>query len=123
VEGAYEAAKRRAAELAPVFAGHRAVTEAELAARGVHPVSVVHGCAETGEDADLIYRALPALAGECGPLAGTRGGNEFSTFLFTGPGADRAAAGFIAAVLEIAPRWWRVTATAHPVWHVEGGGW
>jgi hypothetical protein len=38
---AYEAAKRRAAELVSMFAAHQAVTEAELAARAIHPVSVV----------------------------------------------------------------------------------
>jgi hypothetical protein len=52
------------------------VTEAELAARGIHPVSVVHGCPETGQDTGLIYQVLPALAREFGPLAGTRGGAE-----------------------------------------------
>jgi hypothetical protein len=42
-EPAYEAAKLRAAELAAVFAGHQVVTEAELATRGIHPVSIAHG--------------------------------------------------------------------------------
>jgi hypothetical protein len=27
-----------------------------------------------------------------------------------------AATTFIAQVLEITPRWWRITTTAHPVW-------
>jgi hypothetical protein len=43
--------------------------------------------------------------------------------LFTGPAAGQDAAAFTARVLAIAPRWWRVTPTAHPVWHVEGAGW
>lgn len=46
-----------------------------------------------------------------------RGGNDYTTFLFTGPGADAAAAAFIARVLAIAPTWWRITATAHPAWN------
>jgi len=53
----YEAAVRRAAELAALFSRHQAITEAELAASGIYPVSVVHGYAETDEDAELIYRA------------------------------------------------------------------
>ncbi len=75
------------------------------------------GDAETDQDADLIYGALHRLAGECGTLAGYRGGNDYTTFLFTGPGADAAAAAFIARVLAIAPTWWRITATAHPAWN------
>jgi hypothetical protein len=108
--------RRRAEQLAAVFAGVQAVTEAELAAHGVRPVSVAHGAPGTSEDADLIYGTLHRLAGECGSLAGYRGGNEYTTFLFTGPAADGAAAAFTARALAIAPRWWRITATAYPVW-------
>ena len=36
----WEAARRRAEELAAMFTGHQVITEAELAARGIHPVSV-----------------------------------------------------------------------------------
>ena len=118
-DGAYEAARQRAAELSALFQTHQVVAEAELAARGIFPVSVVHGDAENDEDADLIHRALPGLARETGPLAGQSGGNDYSTFLFSGPGAADAAAAFVARVLQIAPRWWRITATAHPVWHVD----
>jgi hypothetical protein len=115
---AFEAAKRQAEEMAAMFAGLQVVTEAELAIRGIWPVSVVHGDAETAEDADLIYGTLHRLAGESGPLAGYRGGNDYTTFLFTGPAAEDAAAAFIARVQAMDhPRWWRITATAHPVWH------
>jgi hypothetical protein len=111
----WEAARRRAQELAAMFRGHQAVTEAELAAQGIHPVSVAHGTPEADEDAHLIFEILPCLARECGTLAGTRGGNEHTTYLFAGPGADTAAVTFIARALAITPRWWRITATAHPV--------
>lgn len=57
---------------------------------------MVHGDAETAEDADLIYGALHRLAGECGPLAGYRGGNGYTTFLFAGPAAAAAAKAFLA---------------------------
>ena len=41
LEGPYwESARRRAEELAAVFAADQVVTEAELAAKGIHPVSV-----------------------------------------------------------------------------------
>jgi hypothetical protein len=113
---AYEAAKRRAEQLTALFANLQVVTGAELAAQGIRPVSVVHGDAETVEDADLIYRVLHRLADECGSLAGYRGGNDYTTFLFSGDGAEDAAAAFTARVKAIAPRWWRITATAHPVW-------
>lgn len=73
---------------------------------------------ETAEDADLIYGALHRLAGECGQLAGYRGGNDYTTFLFTGPDAETAAKAFLARAQAMEhPRWWRITATAHPVWH------
>ena len=115
---AFEAAKRQAQEMAAMFAGLQVVTEAELAIRGIWPVSVVHGDAETAEDADLIYGALHRLAGECGQLAGYRGGNDYTTFLFTGPDAETAAKAFLARAQAMEhPRWWRITATAHPVWH------
>lgn len=114
-DSVYEAAKRRAEQLAAMFANLQAVTEDELAAQGIRPVSVVHGDAETVEDADLIYRVLHHLADECGPLAGYRGGGDYTTFLFTGDGAENAVAAFTARVQAIAPRWWRITATAHPV--------
>src|ERR1700733_11658576 len=118
-DAAYEAARRRAAEPSALFQPHQVVAEAELAARGIFPVSVVHGDAESEQDANLIHRALPGLAREAGTLAGQSGGNDYSTFLFSGPGAGDAAAAFMARVLAIAPRWWRITATAHPVWRVD----
>ena len=115
---AFEAAKRQAEEFAAIFGGLQVVTEAELAIRGIWPVSVIHGDAETAEDADLIYGGLHRLAGECGPLAGYRGGNDYTTFLFTGPDAKASAAAFTARAQAMDhPRWWRITATAHPVWH------
>ena len=55
-----------------MFAGLQVVTEAERHP-GIWPVSVVQGDGETAEDADLIYRALHRLAGECGQLAGLPG--------------------------------------------------
>lgn len=119
-EAVLEEAGRRSAELAAVFAGHQAITEAELAARGIHPVSISHGTPETGEDTDLLYKTLPGLAAGCGTLTGTHGGNEHSTYLFSGPGADVAAAAFMGRVLEVAPRWWRITPTAYPVWREAG---
>ena len=111
---AHEVAKRRAEQLAAMFVNLQVVTEAELAAQGIRPVSVIHGDAETVEDADLIYRVLHRLADECGPLAGYRGGNDYTTFLFSGDGAEDAATAFTTQVQAIAPRSWRITATAHP---------
>jgi hypothetical protein len=113
-------ALHRASALIAAFAQQQVVTEAELALGGIHPVSVVHGDPETAADANLMFTVLPALARRCGHVRGTRGGNDYTTYLFSGDGAAGAAIAFTAAVLEIAPRWWRVTPTAHPVFHVDG---
>jgi hypothetical protein len=111
----WDALRKHAERLGAVFDGAQAVTEAELAASGIRPVSVTHGDPETEQDAELL-RELHGLAEESGPMAGYRGGNDYTTFLFTGPGADGAAAAFTAAALAIARPWWRITPTAHPVW-------
>jgi hypothetical protein len=113
---AYETAARLAAGLDALFTVAPAITEAELAAEGIHPVSIVHGYRETDEDARLIGQVRQHLAEECGLLAGRRGGNDYTTYLFAGPSAAGAAVTFTTKVLEIAPRWWRMTPTAHPVW-------
>lgn len=112
----FEQARQQAELLAAILSSTAAVAEAELAASGIRPVSVVHGYAETDQDAQLIYGTLPELARECGTLAASRGGNGYTTFLFTGNDADRAAAEFTARTMEIAASWWRITPTAHPVW-------
>jgi hypothetical protein len=97
-----------------VFANIRAVTEAELAAHGIHPMSIAHGTPETDEDTALVYRELPRLAEECGTLAGTRGGNEYITYRRHGvhrPGAgDRASV--VACHAHRAPRVARVSTVA-----------
>ncbi|GGL55335.1 hypothetical protein [Planomonospora parontospora] len=108
--------QREAASLAVALAGPAVLAEAELAVRGLHPVSVAHGDAETDEDARLIYTELPALAARAGTVCSRRGGNDYSTFLFTGPDAARAAEAFSTAVHAMAPSWWRVTPTAQPVY-------
>jgi len=92
----------------------RAVEEAELAAGGIHPVSVVHGDAESDEDAELIYRELPRLAREAGHFAVTRGGNDYTTWFFDAEDAEQASVAFISAVTAIARPWWIITATAQP---------
>jgi hypothetical protein len=119
-EDAREAAMQKAGELESVFAGHQSVTEAELAAQGLHPVTVAHGTPETNGEQALLD-ALAAIALECGPLAATRGGSEHTTYLFAGPAASASAAAFTARVTGAAPYWWRVTPTAWPSWRPEAG--
>lgn len=105
------AAIDRARQFAGLFTINAIVAEAEFAAAGIHPVSVVHGDPETQADAALIHR-LPALADEAGRRAGSRGGNDYTTFLFA---SEQAADGFVAALAALSlPRWWRVTLTAVP---------
>jgi hypothetical protein len=114
------AALRKASELEAMFAGPAVVTEAELAARGIFPVTVAHGTPEAPDD-EALLRSLAAIAGECGPLEGLRGGNEHTTYLFSGPAASASAAAFTARVTGAAPAWWRVTPTSCPSWHPDAG--
>lgn len=92
------------------------VREADMAARGQYPVTVVHGDPEDDKSADLIFRRLPAAARESGQCPIRMGGNDFSTFVFDGPAAPQAAAIFIAKATEMAETWWRITPTATPLW-------
>jgi hypothetical protein len=104
------------AELIAAFDQMQAAEEAELAAQGIHPVSVVHGDLESAEDEQLLYGpdGLHALAGRVGHYQRTRGGNDYTTWFFDGPGAEQSAITFIAAVTAIARPWWIVTPTAQP---------
>ena len=72
-DAACEAALRRARQMEAALAGLQALDEADLAAGGIHPVTVEHGEVETDQDADLVYGTLHRLAGECGTLAGHPG--------------------------------------------------
>ena len=94
----------------------QAAEEAGLAARGVCPVSVVHP-AETAATAAVISDVLPRLAEQAGPFSATRGGNDYTTWFFAGPDAERAAVAFVSAVTAIAPPGWVITPTAHPVFY------
>jgi hypothetical protein len=104
------------AALMAAFDQMQTAEEAEMAAHGIHPVSVVHGDLESSEDEQLIYGpdGLHALAGRAGHYHRTRGGNDYTTWFFDGPDAEQAAITFIAAVTAIARRWWIVTPTAQP---------
>ncbi|MGH3201335.1 MAG: hypothetical protein ACRDP5_04665 [Streptosporangiaceae bacterium] len=77
------------------FGQMRSAEEAELAAHGIQPVSVVHP-AESAAGQALIAGALLRLAREAGPAASIRGGNDWTTGLFAGHGAEQAALTFIA---------------------------
>ena len=92
-----------------------AAEAADLAARGIVPVSVVHGDLETAEDERLIHD-LHQLAAGTGPYCTVIGGHDYTTFHFCGPHAGRDALAYIAAVDRIAKPWWNVTQTAHPVY-------
>lgn len=89
------------------------VAEAELALRGLHPVTIAHGVPEQPEEQELLYTAVAAWAREDGHLTSTRGGSQWTTYLFN---TAATAAAFHARVTAAAPSWWRVTATATPVY-------
>jgi hypothetical protein len=112
-------ARKRAATMTAGFAQQRVIDEAETALRGEYPVSVVHGDPESDCDAELMFGRLPRAAGSCARGAGavmtrTIGGNDYTTFVFTGQGAEAAAAEFARQAAAMGPRWWRVTATLYP---------
>lgn len=101
-----------------------AVDEAEMAMRGEHPVSVVHGDPESELDALLMFDWLPRAAGVIaarhgGRVAGWRGGGDYTTRRFAGPGAAQAAAAFADYARLVAAHlnrtWWNVTETPSPV--------
>jgi hypothetical protein len=104
------------AALMAAFAQMQAAEEAELAAQGIHPVSVAHGDLESAEDKELLYGpdGLHALAGRAGHYHQTRGGNDYTTWFFDGPAAEQAAITFIAAATAIARPWWIITPAAQP---------
>jgi len=102
------------AALMAAFDQLQTAEEAELAAHGIHPVSVVHGDAESADDQTLIFGILPHLAQLAGPFTSTRGGNDYTTWFFDGPEAEQAALTFIASATAIAPHWWVITPTAQP---------
>ncbi|MBG0818326.1 hypothetical protein [Planomonospora sp. ID82291] len=93
--------------------GQPGVAEAELAAHGLHPVSIAHGDAQDAQAAHLIYEWVPQLAEETGPVHARVGGNDYTTVVFA---TAEAAATFTAAARAAAPTWWKITPTAQPVW-------
>ena len=104
------------AELMAAFEQLQTAEEAELAAHGIRPVSVVHGDLESADDEQLIYgpEGLHALAGQAGHYHQYRGGNDYTTWFFDGDDAEQAAIAFIAAAIAIARPGWVVTPTAQP---------
>lgn len=107
-----EAYEERLTALAASFADRQAVAEAELAAAGVHPVSVVHGDLTDETDVRLVCEVLLAIAEACGAALARQGGSDYTTFLFS----DQAAATrFIGEASALGRPWWRITATAYPV--------
>jgi hypothetical protein len=114
------AAIERAKGIMAMFTQAHALTEAELALNGIHPVSVVHGPMESSEDEKLICETLPELAEQCARETGARvastiGTGDTTTKMFAGLGAEDAALLFMARVLALGPpAWWRVTPEARP---------
>src|SRR5215510_8132095 len=98
IDPEYEDALRRVKELALLFTYSPVITEAELAVRGLWPVSIVHGHGEEPEEAKLIYHTLPELARGGGQLAHHVGGGGFTTYVYTGPDAGKVVNEFIATV-------------------------
>ena len=107
-----KAAIARAAELAALPWTPGPAAEAEVASRGLHPVSVVHGDPEDEEAVELVCGRLARLADRLGCRSKV-GGNDAATYLL--PSAE-AAAEFIADVTSWCPSWWTVTPTARPVY-------
>ena len=108
----------RRQEISAILALPEAQAQGELAARGLHPVSVAHGELDSNQAADLICGRAATAAKRHGCLYKT-GGNDATTYLF--PSHD-AAVGFLAEVTGFAGSWWSVTATVRGVYN-RGGAW
>ncbi|MGH3190674.1 MAG: hypothetical protein ACRDOL_26120 [Streptosporangiaceae bacterium] len=102
------------AALAAALSQLQLAEEAELAARGIHPVSVVHGDVSSADDETLVFGVLPRLARAAGTYTVMRGGSDYMTWFFDGPDAEQAAITFISSVTGIARPGWVVTPTAQP---------
>ncbi|MEU1393605.1 MULTISPECIES: hypothetical protein [unclassified Nonomuraea] len=63
---------------------------------------MVHGAPGSDVDMRLIGEVVPALAEQAGPWVGSRGGNDYSTYMFA-PSDAAAAATLEAEVRAIAP--------------------
>lgn len=115
VREAIAQAAGRARQLSELAAGPAAEEAAQLAAWGLHPVTVVYGTIETLA-AEQAVNALAEIAETAGHAASSRGGSDYRTWYFEGPGADGAVVRFIAAASAIAAPYWRITPTARPVY-------
>jgi hypothetical protein len=111
-------AMARAREILAVLALTEEQARGELAARGLYPVSVVHGELDSDQAAELVSRRMAEAADRLG-CRHKSGGNDATTYLF--PSHD-AAVDFLAEVTGFAESWWTVTATARPVYN-RGGAW
>ena len=79
------------AALMAAFGQMQTAEEAELAAQGIHPVSVVHGDLESADDEKLIYGpdGLHALAGRAALTTGPEAGTTTPPGSSTGPAPSR----------------------------------
>ncbi|MBG0831600.1 hypothetical protein HS041_28105 [Planomonospora sp. ID67723] len=91
---------------------HAAVAEAELAASGLVPVTIVHG--EDLTELDLVYTELPGLAARCGAVHAIQHAGDYTTVLFSGVDAERTRLAFMAELAAVAPPRWRITADRTP---------
>jgi hypothetical protein len=91
-----------------------AVAEAELAARGIHPVTIIHGRPATDAETELIKR-LPELADDHhGPFVSSAAEHTtvfFDGYAATSAGGEADAETFTEAVRRVAPAHWRITPT------------
>lgn len=84
----------------------------EFARTGVIPVTVVHGYMETAEDAAAVEQ-LARVAEECG-CRSTRGGSDYTSYLFTGDGAAVTALRFTSRADAMTRPGWKITPTFQP---------
>ncbi|WP_189243676.1 hypothetical protein [Planobispora rosea] len=109
----HELATHNALAWVRFLSGHAQIAEAELAAAGLHPVTIAHGDPEDPEETQALFKTLPRQAKQTQALQARSGGNDYTTYLFTNP---TAAAAFTADAVALARPWWRITPTAHPLW-------
>jgi hypothetical protein len=82
---------------------------------GCRHVTVEHGDVETEEEAGRLEQ-LRRLALASGALIATRGGNDYTTWIFRGPAAPAAQRQVLADVERLASTWWRWSTEPLPRW-------
>lgn len=83
--------------------------------RGWAHVTLIHGDVETVDEADRLEQ-LRRFAGALDGLVATRGGNDYTTWIFRGPHALALQAAMLGRIAGFALTWWQWSTDPLPRW-------